>query len=181
MGDLEERKSGNMESPSSSLQEEVNILRERLRVVEEENVKLQVNHENTTAAIPSCTDPALPYSSPVPSPRSPLVSIPPLSSTSSSLSLLETSAATSLLEKSLEEAEERIAGLLAVRDRLVIVQEEKSRLQSDVSSLEDELETLAAASRSLTACTVLPILVLIIAIVTAFLPFVSRLVGTSDF
>lgn len=183
--DLEERKSGKMESPSSSLEEEVNILRERLRVVEEENVKLQLNYANTTAAIPSCTDPALPYSHEEPSvsPRDGVVSVPSLSSaSSSSVSVLEVSGATvSILEKSLEEAEERIAGLLAVRDRLVIVQEEKSRLQCDVSSLEEELETLAAASRSLTACTVLPILVLIIAIVTAFLPFVSRLVGTSDF
>jgi len=179
--DLEERKSGNMESPSSSLEEEVNILRERLRVVEEENVKLQVNYANTNAAIPSCTDPTLPYEDPCVSPRDRVVSVPSLSSASSSLSILDNTGATSILEKSLEEAEERIAGLLAVRDRLVIVQEEKSRLQSDVSSLEEELETLAAASRSLTACTVLPILVLIIAIVTAFLPFVSRLVGTSDF
>ena len=58
-------------------------------------------------------------------------------------------------------------------------QEEKSRLEVDVSTLEEELETLA--SRTLTACTVLPILVLIIAIVTAFLPLVSQLFGTRGF
>ena len=60
-------------------------------------------------------------------------------------------------------------------------QEEKSRLETDVSALEEELETLAAASRTLTACTVLPLIVLIIAIVTAFLPLVSQLFGTRDF
>ena len=59
--------------------------------------------------------------------------------------------------------------------------EEKSRLETDVSALEEELETLAAASRTLTACTVLPLIVLIIAIVTAFLPLVSHLFGTRDF
>merc|ERR1719220_3015342 len=59
--------------------------------------------------------------------------------------------------------------------------EEKSRLEVDVTTLEEELETLATASRTLTACTVLPILVLIIAIVIAFLPFVSQLFGTRGF
>ena len=49
-------------------------------------------------------------------------------------------------------------------------------MEADVSVLEEELETLAAASRTLTACTVLPLIVLIIAIVTAFLPLVSHLV-----
>ena len=54
-------------------------------------------------------------------------------------------------------------------------------MEADVSVLEEELETLAAASRTLTACTVLPLIVLIIAIVTAFLPLVSQLFGTRDF
>merc|ERR1719447_1623332 len=96
-----------------------------------------------------------------------------LPESSSSTSLLDQStSSTSALEQSLEEAESRIAGLLSVKDRLVTVQEEKSRLEVDVSTLEEELETLVAASRTLTACTVLPILVLIIAIVIAFLPLV---------
>ena len=65
--------------------------------------------------------------------------------------------------------------------QMTFSQEEKSRLEVDVSALEEELETLAAASRTLTACTVLPLIVLIIAIVTAFLPLVSHLFGTRDF
>ena len=65
--------------------------------------------------------------------------------------------------------------------QMTFSQEEKSRLEVDVSALEEELETLAAASRTLTACTVLPLIVLIIAIVTAFLPLVSQLFGTRDF
>jgi hypothetical protein len=81
----------------------------------------------------------------------------------------------SQLEISLEEAEEKIAGLLKVKEKLVIVQvrphykpnsvltnfkpqAEKSQLEVDVSQLEDELSTLAVASRSLTACTVIPII-----------------------
>lgn len=87
----------------------------------------------------------------------------------------------SQLEISLEEAEDKIAGLLKVKEKLVIVQAEKSQLELDVSILEDELSTLAVASRSLTACTVIPIIVLLIAIVTAFLPLVSSILGTRDF
>jgi len=87
----------------------------------------------------------------------------------------------SQLEISLEEAEEKIAGLLKVKEKLVLVQAEKSQLELDVSQLEEELSTLAVASRSLTACTVIPIIVLLIAIVTAFLPAVSSILGTRDF
>merc|ERR1712083_475083 len=57
----------------------------------------------------------------------------------------------SQLELSLEEAEGKIAGLLKVKEKLVQVQAEKC-LEVDVSQLEDELSTLAVASRSLTAC-----------------------------
>jgi len=87
----------------------------------------------------------------------------------------------SQLELSLEEAEEKIAGLLRVKEKLVQVQAEKCQLEVDVSQLEDELSTLAVASRSLTACTVIPIIVLLVAIVTAFLPVVSNILGTRDF
>jgi len=87
----------------------------------------------------------------------------------------------SQLEISLEEAEDKIVGLLKVKEKLVLVQAEKSQLELDVSQLEDELSTLAVASRSLTACTVIPIIVLLVAIVTAFLPLVSSILGTRDY
>merc|ERR1719187_510829 len=164
-------------------QETVVSLKDRLRVLEAENAQLKAKYasrEETThealalqpleeAERTSCNLPASTSSS-------------SLLESSSSLSILEQSnSSTSALEQSLEEAESRIASLLSVKDRLVTVQEEKSRLETDVSALEEELETLAAASRTLTACTVLPLIVLIIAIVTAFLPLVSQLFGTRDF
>merc|ERR1712142_1288848 len=51
----------------------------------------------------------------------------------------------SQLELSLEEAEEKIAGLLKVKEKLVQVQAEKCQLEVDVSQLEDELSTLAVS------------------------------------
>merc|ERR1719445_604433 len=164
-------------------QETVVSLKDRLGVLEAENAQLKAKYasrEDVTNEAPalqpleeaertSCNLPASTSSS-------------SLLESSSSLSILEQSnSSTSALEQSLEEAESRIASLLSVKDRLVTVQEEKSRLEVDVSALEEELETLAAASRTLTACTVLPLIVLIIAIVTAFLPLVSHLFGTRDF
>ena len=79
-------------------------------------------------------------------------------------------------ERSLQEAEEKIAGLLQVKEKLVNVevisckiflapirkyfcpQAEKERLAGDVRRLEEELSIIAVASRTLTACTVIPII-----------------------
>merc|ERR1719447_931769 len=87
----------------------------------------------------------------------------------------------SQLEQSLVEAEEKIAGLLQVKEKLFNVQAEKERLEGDVTRLEEELSIIAVASRTLTACTVIPIIVLLIAIVMAFLPWISSIFGTRDF
>lgn len=163
--DVERMAEGRGEGPG--LGETVVGLRERLRGLEEENALLQENCAKAPEAI---------------SPSREVGACPQGEAGLSTSSLLDLSASsTSALEQSLEEAEGRIAGLMVVKDRLATVQEEKSRLEGDVSLLEDELQTLVAASRSLTACTVLPILVLLVAIVTAFLPLVSRLLGTRDF
>jgi len=85
------------------------------------------------------------------------------------------------LESSLQEAQEKITGLLEVKERLETVLVEKEALSGDVSRLEEELSIIAVASRTLTACTVIPIIVLLIAIVMAFQPFISSIFGTRDF
>jgi len=174
-------------SDESVEQDTFDSLRNRLKALEAENVQLKAKYASREEMMHQVQ-----LSQPLEEENvgDRISSNLPISGSSSSL-LLESSSSTSLLdqstsstsalEQSLEEAESRIAGLLSVKDRLVTVQEEKSRLEVDVSTLEEELETLVAASRTLTACTVLPILVLIIAIVIAFLPLVSQLFGTRGF
>jgi len=71
--------------------------------------------------------------------------------------------------------------LQEVKERLVSVEAEKDKLEVDVSRLEEELSIIAVASRTLTACTVIPIIVLLIAIVMAFLPSISSILETRDF
>merc|ERR1711913_272888 len=87
----------------------------------------------------------------------------------------------SLLEMSLSEAEEKIAGLLQLKEKLVVVQADNSRLEEDVSGLEEELSTMSATARFITACSVIPVIVILIAIIIAFFPSVSSLFGTKDF
>jgi len=48
--------------------------------------------------------------------------------------------------------------LQEVKERLVSVEAEKDKLEVDVSRLEEELSIIAVASRTLTACTVIPII-----------------------
>jgi len=180
-------------SANSSNQDTFDSLRNRLKALEAENAQLKAKYasEAKYASGENAMDKAqLPQPLEGESVGDRISSDLPISSSSSSLildspsstSLLDQStSSTSVLEQSLEEAESRIASLLSVKDRLVTVQEEKSRLEVDVTTLEEELETLATASRTLTACTVLPILVLLIAIVIAFLPLVSQLFGTRGF
>merc|ERR1712037_548754 len=163
-------------SANSSNQDTFDSLRNRLKALEAENAQLKAKYASRENAMDKAQ---LPQPLEGESVGDRISSDLPISSSSSSLildspsstSLLDQStSSTSVLEQSLEEAESRIASLLSVKDRLVSVQEEKSRLEVDVTTLEEELETLATASRTLTACTVLPLIVLIIAIVTAFLP-----------
>merc|ERR1711934_648641 len=165
-------------SANSSNQETFDSLRNRLKALEAENVQLKAKYASEEQAMDKVQLPQ-PLEEEIAGDR--ISSNLPISGSSSSLLLDSPSSTSSALEQSLEEAESRIASLLSVKDRLVMVQEEKSRLDVDVTTLEEELETLATASRTLTACTVLPILVLIIAIVIAFLPFVSQLFGTRGF
>lgn len=169
-------------SADSSKQDTLDSLRNRLKVLEAENAQLKANYASGEQATDKIQLPQPLEEGSVGDRISGSSSSSLLLDSPSSTSLLDQStSSTSALEQSLEEAESRIAGLLSVKDRLVTVQEEKSRLEVDVKTLEEELETLVTASRTLTACTVLPILVLIIAIVIAFLPFVSQLFGTRGF
>merc|ERR1719154_778354 len=86
----------------------------------------------------------------------------------------EAASALSVPDTSLQETAE-------VRERLESVQAEKDKLEGDVSRLEEELSIIAVASRTLTACTVIPVIVLLIAIVMAFQPLISSIFGTRDF
>jgi pSer/pThr/pTyr-binding forkhead associated (FHA) protein len=166
----------------AAITEECKALQDKVKKLEKENLALQAQCQAKSED--QLSAPALGNIMQSVEPASPLASSPARAElTMSSVLNLSGSSCSDIsqLELSLEEAEEKIAGLLRVKEKLVLVQAEKSQLEVDVSQLEDELSTLAVASRSLTACTVIPIIVLLVAIVTAFLPLISSAVGTRDF
>jgi len=107
-------------------------------------------------------------------------------STASSLGLNESALSCSScsdlssVERALVEAEEKIAKLLKVKESLVAIQTEKSMLEGEVSCLEEDIEALAVTSRFLTLCNIAPVLVILVAIVIAFLPTISAILGTKE-
>jgi len=176
----------------SSFEEQCKALQEKVSKLEEDNARLQAKCAQKDNQLPGLKpvigslqkkfDDDGPLATSIPNNGGlDLTSSRDLLNSSGVLNLSSSCSDISQLEISLEEAEEKIAGLLKVKEKLVLVQAEKSQLELDVSQLEDELSTLAVASRSLTACTVIPLLVLLVAIVTAFLPAVSSILGTKDF
>merc|ERR1712062_598628 len=115
-------------SDFSATQDSSESLRNRLKVLEAENALLKAKY-----AIGEEASDGTQFQQPLEGDRIINSDLPASGSSSSLLesssSFLEQStSSTSALEQSLEEAEGRIAGLLSVKDRLVTVQEEKSRL-----------------------------------------------------
>lgn len=101
----------------------------------------------------------------------------------SNASILDVSNASmekSVSEVSLVEAEEKIAGLLKLKEKLVKVQAEKVQLKEDLASMEEEISTIISANRSITACAIIPILVMLLAFVVAFFPSAASLFGTNE-
>merc|ERR1712179_184202 len=173
----------------AAMAEECRNLQEQVKKLMQDNTALQARcqkHEedhNTKPSLGPLHQSESGAASPLASSPARIDDLPRESLTTSGVLNLSGSSCSDIsqLELSLEEAEGKIAGLLKVKEKLVQVQAEKCQLEVDVSQLEDELSTLAVASRSLTACTVIPIIVLLVAIVTAFLPVVSNILGTRDF
>lgn len=97
-----------------------------------------------------------------------------------SLDVSNASLEKSASDVSLAEAEEKIAGLLKLKEKLVKVQAEKVQLKEDLASMEEEISTITSANRSITACAILPILVMLVAFVIAFLPSAATLFGTNE-
>lgn len=84
-------------------------------------------------------------------------------------------------DMSLAEAEEKIAGLLKIKEKLVKCQAEKSLLEEDLENLKEDISTITLANRSVGLFTILPVLVLLVAILIAFLPSIASLFGTNEF
>ena len=84
------------------------------------------------------------------------------------------------LETSLHEANEKISELLKVKEKYAEVDLEKTNLGNNLSELEEEMDVLSFQTRTATACSMVPLVILVLAIMVAYLPYLSSLFGTVD-
>ena len=84
------------------------------------------------------------------------------------------------LETSLNEANDKISELLKVKERYAEVDLEKTNLGHNLSELEEEMDVLSFQTRTATACSMVPLVILVLAIMVAYLPYLSSLFGTVD-
>jgi len=84
------------------------------------------------------------------------------------------------LEKSLNEANNKISELLKVKEKYAEVDQEKTNLGHNLSELEEEMDVLSFQTRTATAFSVVPLGILLLAIMVAYLPYLSSLFGTVD-
>ena len=84
------------------------------------------------------------------------------------------------LEKALNEANNKISELLKVKEKYAEVDQEKTNLGNNLSELEEEMDVLSFQTRTATAFSVVPLGILLLAIMIAYLPYLSSLFGTVD-
>jgi len=87
---------------------------------------------------------------------------------------------TAELERSLSEAESKISELLKIKERYAEIDAERSNLAANLSLRESEISELTLQSRTATACSVLPLALLVFAIIVAYLPSLSSIFGTAE-
>lgn len=85
-----------------------------------------------------------------------------------------------LLEKSLHEANDKISELIKVKEKYAEVDLEKTNLGNNLSELEEEMDVLSFQTRTATACSMVPLVILVLAIMVAYLPYLSSVFGTVD-
>ena len=94
---------------------------------------------------------------------------------------LNVSSSSSCLNSSLPpETEERINQLLKVKEKFVEISQDKSQLEQSFQELEKEVETLTLQSQTATACCLIPLAIIILAVIIAYLPILAPALGTSD-
>lgn len=79
-----------------------------------------------------------------------------------------------------QDSEEKIVQLLKYKEKCAQISQEKEQLEINLFQLESEVETLAVQNQAATACSIIPLGILLISFIIAYLPFLSSLFGTSD-
>lgn len=150
----------------------IESLRLELRGVEEERESLRQEVKRLSAAT-SSSQSSRPPPPPPPTPNASSVCSSP---NSSSLTMTADSSSSS----SNPAIEERINQLLKVKEKFVEISADKSQLEQSFQELEKEVETLTLQSQTATACCLIPLAILVLAVIIAYLPVLAPALGTSD-
>jgi len=82
--------------------------------------------------------------------------------------------------KGREEDDGQMKRLLTIKERYGELRGENERLERSLRRLEGEVGELSQANAVATACSVLPLAALVVAVIVAFLPALSSVFGTAD-
>lgn len=83
------------------------------------------------------------------------------------------------LEKSLLEAESKINELLKVKEKYAEVSAEKSDLVLNLSEMKEEMNLMSLQTKTATACALIPLGIIILAILASYVPFMPNFFGGS--
>ena len=76
--------------------------------------------------------------------------------------------------------QEKLSQLLKVKEKFLEVSQTNADLETSLAQLEDQVEALSVQSQTATLCSLVPLIILAIAVIMAFLPTLSSLFGTSE-
>ena len=85
----------------------------------------------------------------------------------------------SLLSTS-QEVEDKNVQLIKYKEKCSEINEEKALMETSLKELEKQVESLSMQSQTATACAMVPLGILLLAFIIAYLPTLSTLFGTAD-
>ncbi|XP_023238675.1 sarcolemmal membrane-associated protein-like [Centruroides sculpturatus] len=80
-------------------------------------------------------------------------------------------------EKELKEANEEI---LLLKEKFAECSTQKANIQRDLDALTEEFKLVTLQTKTVSACSFIPLIILLLAIIIAFYPFLSHLTATAD-
>ena len=96
---------------------------------------------------------------------------------SSSSTLVGSVTSAPTLEKSLVDAEAKINELMKVKEKYAEVSAEKNSMAMNLSEMQQEMNVMSLQTRTATACALIPIGIVVLAMLASYIPFFPSFFG----